>query len=188
MALTPYDRLTVVLYRTGLAVAAAAELGLVALAAAGRAGGPLATGLMLAACGGIALGILFVHLYLRRFRQILRGLLAAAAAGLAAVAALSGDPLAGYLASPWGALAGGLWVACHAALCLKEAYCFRLLSGVAAAVVAPAVVLAQVGGTGEPRVRLAGALLFAALAAWVAVRKLLQPMGYDIGDKSAYEP
>ncbi len=182
-----YDRLTVVLYRSGLALAAAAEVAAVATAWAGWGAPSLATALLLTACGGVAVATLFVHLYVRTFRRFLRLLLALAAAGLLAVVLTTGDPVATYLGTWWGALLGGLWVACHAALCLKEAYCFRLTAGVAAAVVAPIVVLAQVAGGGTEEARLAGALIFGLLAAWVALRKALQPMGYDIGDKSAYQ-
>jgi uncharacterized integral membrane protein len=70
---------------------------------------------------------------------------------------------------------------------VKEAFCFRLYEGYAFALLAPVVIVAHLFAMGTPAVRLAGWGVLAALAALFTLRKLPQPLFFDIGDKSKYQ-
>lgn len=188
--LTLYDRLSVILYRTGLAMAGGGVVVGCLLAwwdgeMAGK-GHQAATCLLLGTACGISLGVWFLHLYAATIRRALRWVWGAAAAGLA-IAIVLGDPVDFYFQHWFGVLAGGLWVACYAMLCVKEGFCFRLYEGYAFAALAPWVILAHLFGVGPVAARLAGWTLLAGLAAVFTVRKLPQPLYYDIGDKSKYQ-
>jgi len=191
--LTLYDRVSVVLYRTGLAMAGGGVVAGCLLAwldgeiVAGASGAhKAATCLLLGTAVGISLGVWFLHLYAARIRRALRWLWGAALAGLAIAILTGGNPVAFYFGHWYGVIAGGLWVACYALLCVKEGFCFHLYEGYAFAALAPLVILAHLVGLGPVAARLAGWTLLAALAAVFTVRKLPQPLYYDIGDKSKY--
>jgi uncharacterized integral membrane protein len=191
--LTLYDHLSVVLYRTGLAMAGGGVVAGCLLAwldgdiVAGVGGGhKAATFLLLGTAAGISLGVWFLHLYAAKIRRGLRWVWGAAVAGLVIAIVIGGNPVAFYFDHWYGVIAGGLWVACYAMLCVKEGFCFRLYEGYAFAAVAPVVILAHLLGLGSVTARLAGWTLLAGLAALFTVRKLPQPLYYDIGDKAKY--
>ena len=189
--LTLYDRVSVLLYRAGLAMAAA---GIVMgysvvwyrteLTDEGR---QMGTCLLLLTAVGISFGVGFLHLYAATIRRALRWLWAAAAVGLVGVVLSGGDPVAFYFGRGYGTILGGLWIACYAVLCVKEAFCFRLYEGYAFAALAPVVIVAQLFAMGTPALRMAGWGLLAGLATLFTLRKLPQPLYFDIGDKSRYQ-
>ena len=189
--LTLYDRVSVLLYRAGLAMAAA---GIVMgysvvwyrteLTGEGR---QMGTCLLLLTAVGISFGVGFLHLYAATIRRALRWLWAAAAVGLVGVVLSGGDPVAFYFGRGYGTILGGLWIACYAVLCVKEAFCFRLYEGYAFAALAPVVIVAQLFAMGTPALRMAGWGLLAGLATLFTLRKLPQPLYFDIGDKSRYQ-
>jgi uncharacterized integral membrane protein len=189
--LTQYDRVSVLLYRAGLATAAA---GIVigysvawfrtALAGEGR---QLGTCLLLMTAVGISFGVGFLHLYAATIRRALRWVWGAAVVGLAAVVLSGGDPVTFYFGRGFGTILGALWIACYAMLCVKEAFCFRLYEGYAFAALAPVVIVAHLFAMGTPAMRMAGWGVLAGLATLFTLRKLPQPLYYDIGDKSKYQ-
>jgi uncharacterized integral membrane protein len=189
--LTLYDRVSVLLYRAGLAMAAAGIVVGYSLAwfrtALTGEGRQVGTCFLLLTAVGISFGVGFLHLYAATLRRALRWVWAAAVVGLAAVVLSGGDPVAFYFGRGYGTILGGLWIACYAMLCVKEAFCFRLYEGYAFAALAPVVIIAQLFAMGTPAVRMAGWGLLAGLATLFTLRKLPQPLYYDIGDKTKYQ-
>jgi uncharacterized integral membrane protein len=189
--LTLYDRVSVLLYRAGLAMAAAGIVAGYSLAWFGRAlgdqGRQVETCLVLLTAVGISFGVGFLHLYAATLRRGLRWLWGAAVAGLAVAVLSGGDPVAFYFQRGYGTVLGGLWIACYAMLCVKEGFCFRLYEGYVFAGLAPVVMVAHLFAMGTPAVRMAGWGLLAGLVTLFTLRKLPQPLYYDIGDKSKYQ-
>jgi uncharacterized integral membrane protein len=172
--LTAFDRLTVRLYRAGLALTAA---GLLGAGAALALGGPVGWG-WAAVWLGAQLAVGNVHVYDGRFGWAFRTLGALGSAGLLVGLAWPSDV----------AFAAGLGF-CYAALSglgLKERLCFKVV-GMRVMPVVLAVSLVPLLLNSE---LVAGVLVglggvLAAGLAWVKVR---QPLHFDVGDKSKYSP
>ncbi|MGD2062622.1 MAG: DUF2301 domain-containing membrane protein [Nitrospirota bacterium] len=189
--LTLYDRVSVLLYRTGLAMAAAGIIVGYSVTwfrdALGEQGRQMGTCFLLMTAVGISFSVGFLHLYAAAIRRGLRWVWGAALLGLAVAVSSSGDPVAFYFGRGYGTVLGALWIACYAILCVKEAFCFRLYEGYAFAVLAPVVIVAHLFAMGTPAVRMAGWGVLAGLVTLFTLRKLPQPLYYDIGDKSKYQ-
>jgi uncharacterized integral membrane protein len=178
-SLDAHDRRTVLLYRGGIAVTA---LGLALMSASyvQRDLGAHIFGRQLLAAG-VTLSAWNLHLYDRRFRWIFHGI---AWGGLlfAHIAATATPAGAAWLLRELGI---GLHLAFVCAVALKEQLCFRvpLLQLVPVILVPTAIAhafdVAPVAGAG-----LGVAALIVAMLAGV---KAQQPLGHDIGDRSAYQ-
>jgi uncharacterized integral membrane protein len=188
--LTREDRITVVLYRAGIVLAAlivtglAAVLGTASSGAVNPAVDVLGYGLYLS----VGLSVFFIHLYISKFHRFLKklyylslvclGILLYLGKGSLAVA-LAGAPYSQLLLLP---LSG-----CLGFITAKEAFCFRLFEGYLLALIMPIYLLllalnapGQAGAT-------AGLALIAAMLLIFTARKVFMPIAYDIGDKSAYQ-
>ena len=172
-----FDRLTVVLYRTGLSVAA---IGL-AISATTSVTAPEWLPLSwFVTTASIALAASSIHLYHRVFRWIFGAL-----AWLGLVLQLGSAHVPAALA-PWVWHAGlGFLFATLSAFALKERFCFRipglrwvplLLAGSL-----PALVLDAPEGAALP-IGLSSALLGV-----LAIAKWRMPLHFDIGDRSKYQ-
>ncbi len=191
--LTRSDRITVVLYRSGIALTCfllAAAAVLVAASPAAVTGGvvPLYFDLFLALLYlASGLSVFFIHLYIGSFKRKLIGLYVISLAALAALflkgggdvfSFISGTPPAALLFLP---LAG-----CIGFIAAKEAFCFRLAEGYLLAIAMPLYLAAfSTGGMGKAGTE-SGLLFIAALYVLFTFRKIFMPLHCDIGDKSAY--
>ena len=167
-----FDRLTVRLYRGGLAVATLGVLGLAVDTA--RGGGPR---LAVAVLVGVLLAVGNMHLYDKRIRWVIAAS-AHVGAVLVGLAGFAADAVVGW------AGAGFLFVALSA-FALKERFCFRV-PGLRAvpAFLAASLVPAVLG------VPLAAAALLGVAAvplAVLTVAKMRMPLHFDIGNKAHYQ-
>ncbi len=189
--LTREDRITVVLYRAGIALSAALIAGLAFLLttappAAGQ--GSRSADLMLYGLhASAALAVFFIHLYIGRLKQYLKALYFLGLGCLAALLAIGkGSPTAALAAAPVSALLLLPLSGCLGFVAAKEAFCFRLVEGYILAMVMPACLLLASGGILSARDAAGGLVLIAALQVLFTLRKVFMPLAYDIGDKSAY--
>lgn len=180
-----FDRLTVVLYRLGIAFAA---VGLVAVSAVhiGRAlllappswALPLTWGATLAA---VALSAANLHLYDKRIRWVLAG---STPLGLVLFALGEALPATWWLIWPLQVAGMGFVFVTLSGIALKERFCFRipglrLVPVFLAGGLIPVLIDWPIG--------IAVAYAPAALVVgWLAVAKWTQPLHFDVGDKSRY--
>lgn len=175
--LDAFDRLTVRLYRAGLAAAAAGLVGLAAALATGQAR-PAAELLVF---GGALLAVADMHLYDKRIRWVI-GASAHVGSLLWAASATLSHAGAAHVAHH--AALGFVFVALSA-FALKEQFCFRLpalrlVPGLLAVSLLP--LLAGLDLAGGLLVGAAGAIYVA--MAWTKAR---MPLHFDVGNKAAYQ-
>ena len=199
--LTREDRITVVLYRTGIflstvIVCAAAALAVLVFKNPDLRdtriiySGLASDLLLLALYLSVGLSVFFIHLYVGKFHRILKKIYYVAAACLVILFALGkGNPAA--------VLFGGRTYAAllliPISLCLgfitaKEAFCFQLTEGYLLAILMPAYIFFYSAGLFSQKNASYGLALIAGLLLLFMFRKVFQPAHYDIGDKSAYQP
>ncbi len=196
--LTKGDKITVILYRTGILISALIICLAACLALSGAyssrdyafitsgAGGLL---LVLLTYFSVGLSVFFIHLYVGRFHRILKnifyiavlclGLLLAAGKGNPAAPLFSSPPISALLLIPLSL--------CLGFVTAKEAFCFRILEGYLLAGLMPAYIFFYAVGALSTRNAALGLGLIAALAALFVIRKVFMPLHFDIGDKSAYQ-
>ncbi len=198
-SLTKEDKVTVVLYRTGIFLSALAIFLCAVLAVAGAysyrdypfftsgVGGGI---LVLLIYFSVGLSVFFIHLYVGRFHRILKKIYYVSVVCLAVLfAAGKGNPSPPLFGSPpiYALLLIPL------ALCLgfvtaKEAFCFRILEGYLLAGLMPAYIFLYAVGALTLKNAAVGLALIAALIVLFVIRKVFMPLHFDIGDKSAYQP
>jgi uncharacterized integral membrane protein len=194
--LTKEDKITVVLYRTGI-VCSTLLLCLAAVIAAENVFGVplpvpgLALGIMLLLFYfGLGLSVFFIHLYVGKFHRLLKKVYYVAAACLVVLFLLGrGDPLAPlFAARPYGALLLIPISLCLGFVTAKEAFCFQLVEGYLLAGMMPSYLFFYSVGALNARTSALGLCLIAVLLFLFMCRKVFMPIHFDIGDKSAYQP
>ncbi len=195
--LTKADKVSVVLYRTGIflstlfvclwaVVAAENTFGSAPLPVTG-----LALGIMLLFFHfALGLSVFFIHLYVGKFHRFLKKMYYAAIACLIILFLLgNGDPLVPLFApKPYAALLLIPIALCLGFVTAKEAFCFQLVEGYILAGVMPAYLFFYSVGALNERTSALGLCLIAALLFIFMCRKIFMPIHFDIGDKSAYQP
>jgi uncharacterized integral membrane protein len=199
--LTKEDKITVILYRTGillstLTVCVSAFLAWGSSFGSGLAESPLIVSglgagiLVLLLYFSVGLSVFFIHLYVGKFYRILKKIYLSAVLCLVVLFFLgSGNPAAPLFAPR--PIAGLLLL--PLSLCLgfvtaKEAFCFRLLEGYVLAAAMPIYVFFFALGALSQRGSTGGISLIAILLFLFMLRKIFMPIAFDIGDKSAYQP
>lgn len=199
--LTSEDKITVVLYRTGIFLSTAVICASAALAVL-VFGDPdvldrriLYSGLavdllILALYFSVGLSVFFIHLYVGKFHRVLKKVYYLAAAcllilfvlgkGSPAAVIFGGRPLATLLLIPISL--------CLGFVTAKEAFCFQLVEGYLLAFLMPAYIFFYSTGIFNQKTATYGLALVAGLLLIFMFRKVFQPVHYDIGDKSAYQP
>jgi len=195
------DRISVIIYRTGIVLSAI----LLCLGAflfirdygggadwrspASHPAGYGVTLYILSLYLAVGMSVFFIHLYVARFRKFLKRLYyVSLAALLILLVAGKGDMGPVIFGTSYGPLLLIPLSGCLGFITAKEAFCFRLNEGYLLAVVMPAyILLLSVRGL-SPRGAAFGLILIAGLMVLFTFRKVPMPLHYDIGDKSAYEP
>jgi uncharacterized integral membrane protein len=194
--LTKEDKITVVLYRTGIVCSTLLICLSAFIAAEDVFGVPLpvtglALGIMLLLFYfGLGLSVFFIHLYVGKFHRLLKKVYYVAAACLVVLFLLGrGDPLAPlFAARPYGALLLIPISLCLGFVTAKEAFCFQLVEGYILAGMMPVYLFFYSVGAMNARTSTLGLCLIAALLFLFMCRKVFMPIHFDIGDKSAYQP
>jgi uncharacterized integral membrane protein len=188
--LTREDRLTVLLYRTGIVLSAIiiALLAYLAATLSIESGSVPADALGYSLFASVGMSVFFIHLYIGKFKTFLKNLFYAGLAGLAGLlfigngslsAALMHEPYSRLLLLP---LAG-----CLGFVTAKEAFCFKLFEGYLLAMIMPSYLLLVSVGSLSGRGASLGLALIAVMLIVFTVRKVTMPLAYDIGDKTAYQ-
>jgi uncharacterized integral membrane protein len=190
--LTREDRITVVLYRAGIVLSAVIIAGLAYLLAATRHSAGDRTGLSadVLAYGlhvSVGMSVFFIHLYVGRFKGYLKYLYFLSLGCLAALLVIGRGSPSGALAHlPYSALLLLPLSGCLGFVTAKEAFCFKLIEGYLLAMIMPVYLLLVAGAVLSGRGASSGLVLIAVLLGIFTLRKVFQPLAWDIGDKSAY--
>ena len=189
--ITEKDRREVVIYRAGLAVAATSfALGVVLLLALGPTDTVLLGLSLLFSAFWLSLGVSlrYIHIYLRVLHRALQGFWLVGGIATLAIAHLDDRPLAlTVYQQPLFILGVGFTFAALTGIFFKEAFCFDRLETKLLTPLVPLLLLGHLSHllpVGVERGLLgAWALLFAVFA----LRKAVQAIPPDIGDKSVFD-
>jgi uncharacterized integral membrane protein len=186
--ITEGDRLGVMLYRTGLAIAACSF----ALGATFVLVQPDSLSLVTVFyglfCLGLGLSLLTIHIYLIPLHRLLQifwvvGVITSLALGIT-----SATPLALFVYEhPLSLLGVGFIFASLTGIYFKEAFCFYRLETKVLTPLVPILLLGHLFGflpTGVEKVLL---IIWSMLFVIFALRKFFQPIPNDIGDKSVFD-
>jgi len=185
--LTREDKITVVLYRVGIVLSVLIIAGLSYLLATYSLRIAVANILGYSLQVSVGMTVLFIHLYVRKIKTYLMGLYVLSLGCLAALILVGkGSPAAAFMQGSYGPLLLLPLSGCLGFVTAKEAFCFQLFEGYLLAMLMPfyllLVAVGALSGTGAS----SGLVLIAALLVLFMLRKVFQPLSYDIGDKSAY--
>jgi len=191
--LTREDKITVVLYRTGIVLSAITMSGLAYLlvtasspaipAGSNRPADLLAYGLYAA----VGMSVFFIHLYIGKFHTYLKYLYLASLGCLVLLFVIGKGSLFGGLSQvPSSTLLLLPLSGCLGFVTAKEAFCFKLNEGYLLAMIMPLYLLLVSSGSLAGRGVSYGLVLIAAMLVVFTLRKVFMPIAYDIGDKSAY--
>lgn len=198
--LTTTDKVTVVLYRSGI-VLSAGIIGFLGFLAFQNLYTPeqtlpvlqsnfVLTVLLFLLYFSIGLSVFFIHLYVGKLYRFLKRIYYLAAVCLVALVILGGgNPVLPLFAKP----AYSALLLVPAAFCLgfvtaKEAFCFRLYEGYILFALLPLYLLFYAAGAFSQRSALLSLMVIAGMLVFFTLRKVFMPLHYDIGDKSAYMP
>jgi uncharacterized integral membrane protein len=200
-SITKEDRITVVLYRTGIflsvmTVCISAVLAVLGLNRPEVRDYPVISSglamdiLLLILYLSVGLSVFFIHLYVGKFHRVLKKIYYAAVICLAVLFFMGrGNPAVTLFADP----RYGVLLLIPISLCLgfvtaKEAFCFQLAEGYVLAFLMPAYIFFYAVGALSHQTAVYGLACIAALLLLFMFRKVFMPLDYDIGDKSAYQP
>lgn len=189
--ITPDDRREVVIYRIGLSVAAFSfALAVMLLLIGGPTPGLLwlISGLYFLMWAGLGVSLWFIHIYLRPLHQALQffwllGGMASIGLAMAFPAPLA---LTAYV-KPLSILGIGFTFAALTGIFFKEAFCFNRLETKVLTLLVPAMLLTHMAGSLPLTLGRDLLGVWATLFAVFALRKLVQPIPPDIGDKSVFD-
>lgn len=189
--LTRRDKISVILYRTGIGlsmslVLAGAFLSFNAAQYNGHIS-EVASVLLLLLYASVGISVFFIHLYVNRFHSALKKLYYIAVVALIVMLVSGGGDVYGVLVNkPYGPLLLLPLAGCIGFITAKEAFCFRLIEGYLLSMIMPLylVILAARGFTDKGVSY--GLIFIAVMFAFFTFRKVFMPLHYDIGDKSAY--
>jgi uncharacterized integral membrane protein len=191
--LTREDKVTVVIYRAGIVLATIIIAGLAFLLASASSGpGParkslpadiLAYGLY----ASVGMSVFFIHLYVGRIKVYLKNMYFLSVGCLAVLLFIGKGSLTAALNhGPYGPLLLLPLSGCLGFVTAKEAFCFQLFEGYLLAMIMPVYLLLVSAGILVGPGTSSGLVLIAAMLVLFTLRKVFQPIAYDIGDKTAY--
>lgn len=199
--LTREDKITVILYRTGIVLSTVVMAITGVLAVAGVLSpaminvplifsGLAANILILSLYLSVGLSVFFIHLYVGTFHRLLKKIYYGAVACLVLLFIMGkGSPATPLFRSmPVGALLLIPLSCCLGFITAKEAFCFRLLEGYLLGMIMPVYLFLYGMGLLDTQQAAYGLAFIAAMLIFFTFRKAFMPLHYDIGDKSAYQP
>jgi len=199
--LTKEDKITVILYRTGIflstmIISSFAFIIIKSLQSGDSQVFPfiisgLSLNIMLIVLYfSVGLSVFFIHLYIGKFYRTLKKIYYLAVVCLAVLFFIGhGNPVMPLFRVPaYSALLLLPLSLCLGFVAAKEAFCFRLIEGYILALLMPAYIFFYSLGALDRKSAAYGFILIAAMLAFFMFRKIFMPIHYDIGDKSAYQP
>lgn len=194
--LTREDKITVILYRAGIVISTLTIICAAYVAYKGMASADFIISgfqmnlLLLLLYFSAGLSVFFIHLYVGKFHRVLKNIYYLAVACLIILfLAGKGNPVISlFRTPPYSALLLIPLSLCLGFVTVKEAFCFRLVEGYLLGMIMPAYLFFYGIGILDRAGASYGLGLIAVLLALFTLRKVFQPVHYDIGDKSAYQP
>lgn len=199
--LTKEDKITVVLYRTGIFLSAmiisiSAFIVFKSLQSDDAQIFPFIISgltlniLLLTLYFSVGLSVFFIHLYIGKFYRALKKIYYLAVVCLAVLFFIGhGNPVMPlFRVPPYSAFLLLPLSLCLGFVTAKEAFCFRLIEGYILAIMMPAYVFFYSVGASGGKNAAYGFIFIAAMLVFFMFRKIFMPLHYDIGDKSAYQP
>lgn len=191
--LTQRDRISVILYRAGIALSTAFILaGAWFLLNAPHYEGPISLSLLsdvllLLLYGSAGMSVFLIHLYIGKFHRALKMLYCIAVVSLVVLFVSGrGDVLEVLAARSYGPLLLLPLAGCLGFITAKEAFCFRLVEGYLLALIMPLYLVLLAGHGLTAKGASYGLALIAVMLVFFTLRKVFMPLHFDIGDKSAY--
>lgn len=183
------DRLSVIIYRTGLAIAAlsfAIGSALVLLNPHPSTFTAL-TPLFFCFCAALGVSLLTIHIYLAVLHRVLQLFWAIGTISAAAISIVSNTPLAVTIYNRPIALFGiGFVFAALTGIYFKEAFCFNRFETKFLTPLVPILLLGHLVGILPVQWEQIMLGTWATLFVIFAIRKIIQPISPDIGDKSVF--
>ena len=186
--ITKKDRLEVIIYRAGLVVAAASfAIASNLFFAQGEAALPAITPLFALFTLGLGVSLVYIHIYMKPLHRVLQAFWILGTVATIAIATQSNQPLALYIYNhPLTLFGTGFTFAALTGIYFKEAACFNRMETKILTPIVPLLLLGHM--TGIIPVEMEQALL----GIWsigfsvFAIRKMIQMIDPDIGDKSVF--
>jgi uncharacterized integral membrane protein len=187
--LTLSDKITVILYRTGIILSMLIILFITFVSFSNQHTEYSAelNVLLILLYISTGLSVFFIHLYMSKLHRLLKRLYYLSIISLFLMIYLGhGDPVNIILSKTYGPLLLLPLSGCLGFVTAKEAFCFGLMEGYLIALILPLYLLIySAGGISYEWIRYS--LVFLACAyTFFTFRKVFMPIHYDIGDKSAY--
>ncbi len=203
LPLTKEDKITVVLYRTGIALSSF----IIAILAyklfdssqynppipplvKGGEGGFVSLKfniLLISLYLSVGLSVFFIHLYVSKFKKFLKGLYYISVISLIVLFIIGkGDLLGALVNKPFSTVFIIPLSGCLGFITAKEAFCFKLIEGYLLALIMPFYLLILSAGSMTIQGVSLGLIIIALMLMLFTFRKVFMPLHYDIGDKSAY--
>ena len=183
------DRQEVVLYRAGLAIAAT-SFGLAVFCLFFFSG--IAAQIASVCYGllwlGLGLSLFKIHIYVKPLHQTLQAFWAIGGVASLVIALAYSTPLAlTAYQQPLTIFGVGFTFAALTGIFFKEAFCFNRLETKFLVFLVPGLLLGHMAGVLSPSLESSLLIAWAGLFAVFALRKVIQPIPPDIGDKSVFE-
>ncbi len=185
------DRREVVIYRAGLVTAAvsfAIATGLVIWQADAPLTLSLLTPLYALFWAGLGVSLFYIHIYVKVLHRVLQGFWLIGGVASAAIALISDQPLALRIyEQPLLIFGVGFTFAALTGIFFKEAFCFNRLETKGLTPLVPLLLLGHMSGLMTAGTERALLVMWAVLFGVFALRKAIQAIPPDIGDKSVFE-
>ena len=185
------DRREVVIYRAGLCTAAVSFAIATALVI-WQADAPLTLSLLTPLYAlfwtGLGVSLFYIHIYVKVLHRLLQGFWLVGGLASAAIALMSSQPLAlRVYEQPLLIFGVGFTFAAVTGIFFKEAFCFNRLETKGLTPLVPLLLLGHMSGLMTPGTERVLLMIWAALFGVFALRKAIQEIPPDIGDKSVFE-
>ncbi len=187
--ITKGDRLEVIIYRAGLVVAAASfAIASNLFFAQGKAALPAITSLFALFSLGLGVSLVYIHIYMKALHRVLQGFWIIGTVATIAIATQSNEPLALYIYNhPLTLFGTGFTFAALTGIFFKEAFCFNRLETKILTPIIPLLLLGHIAGIIPVEMEQALLGIWSIGFSVFAVRKMIQAIDPDIGDKSVFE-
>ena len=187
--ITKADRLEVIIYRAGLVVAAASfAIASNLFFVQGKAALPAITPLFALFSLGLGVSLVYIHIYMKALHRVLQGFWLIGTVATIAIATQSNEPLALYIYNhPLTLFGTGFTFAALTGIFFKEAFCFNRLETKILTPIVPLLLLGHIAGIVPVEMEQTLLGIWSIGFSVFAVRKMIQAIDPDIGDKSVFK-
>ena len=186
--ITKQDRLEVIIYRTGLVVAAASfAIASNLFFAQGKAALPAITPLFVLFSAGLGVSLYFIHIYMKALHRVLQAFWLIGSIATVVIYLRSSEPLAQYIYNhPLTLFGTGFIFAALTGIYFKEAVCFNRTETKILTPIVPLLLLGHMAGIIPVSMEQALLGIWSIGFSVFAIRKMTQEIDPDIGDKSVF--